>query len=393
MPEAATRIGPGSAPSGGEPSSSLDALETNQQILAPEFNSTQCRLLGKAEPLQERVIIALELTELPNAGKRASKINGCAAHPLIGVRQDGAPALCLCRCRDRLCQICTRYRSLQVAARMSAIVSRMRCCKFLTLTLADDGSSLTQRLDRLIESFRELRRRAEWRRNVDGGVAVIEITRGKDGFHWHVHLHALIDADFIPQRSLSDMWHQITGDSMIVDIRAVHDRHKAARYVTKYAAKSGNLWGWTFDEIAEYAEALHRRRMVITFGSCHNVPIDNDEDVPGIDDERALVGVGQVKRAAAKGCGAAARLIDLAGRHGGLIARVFGHPYARGEFEQPEPWDASLSASWRAAYDEFMAWMEPPDETEHRSRTATTDPQLRLIAPPDEDRCGLGPLR
>jgi hypothetical protein len=58
-------------------------------------------------------------------------------------------------------------------------------------------------------------------------------------------MFALLD-DWIDQEELSQYWHSITGDSMIVDIRKVKKEKglgysKAAAEVCKYALKFGDL--------------------------------------------------------------------------------------------------------------------------------------------------------
>jgi hypothetical protein len=54
---------------------------------------------------------------------------------------------------------------------------------------------------------------------VRGGFYAIEpIHKGRG---WHVHIHAILDADYLPQAELSRLWHEITGDAYIVDIRRV----------------------------------------------------------------------------------------------------------------------------------------------------------------------------
>ena len=64
---------------------------------------------------------------------------------------------------------------------------------------------------------------------------------------WHPHLHIFgVLEEWIDQESLAETWHEITGDSYIVDIRRVR-KHKELGYgkaiaeVCKYALKFGDL--------------------------------------------------------------------------------------------------------------------------------------------------------
>ena len=93
---------------------------------------------------------------------------------------------------------------------------------------------------------------------------------------WHPHLHmfALLD-DWIDQEELSQYWHSITGDSMIVDIRKVKKEKglgysKAAAEVCKYALKFGDL---SVENTWEAFKVLKGKRLSGAFGSLWGVKI------------------------------------------------------------------------------------------------------------------------
>ena len=80
-----------------------------------------------------------------------------------------------------------------------------------------------------------------------GGFYSYENTYNEKTEEWHPHLHIFgVLEEWIDQESLSQTWHEITGDSMIVDIRRVR-KHKELGYgkaiaeVCKYALKFGDL--------------------------------------------------------------------------------------------------------------------------------------------------------
>ncbi|MFC4954666.1 protein rep, partial [Acinetobacter puyangensis] len=80
-----------------------------------------------------------------------------------------------------------------------------------------------------------------------GGFYSYENTYNEKTGEWHPHLHIFgVLEEWIDQESLSKTWHEITGDSMIVDIRRVR-KHKELGYgkaiaeVCKYALKFGDL--------------------------------------------------------------------------------------------------------------------------------------------------------
>jgi hypothetical protein len=107
---------------------------------------------------------------------------------------------------------------------------------------------------------------------------------------WHPHLHmfALLD-DWIDQEELSQYWHSITGDSMIVDIRKVKKEKslgysKAAAEVCKYALKFGDL---SVENTWEAFKVLKGKRLSGAFGSLYGVKIPENlaDDMP---DEKDL---------------------------------------------------------------------------------------------------------
>lgn len=118
----------------------------------------------------------------------------------------------------------------------------MKTPKFLTLTLLKTGGRMTERLKSLWGYRRQLfeyLRRAGYR--VDSWCAVIEPPN---------HVHIIVDSDYIPEFEISRLWHQITGDSFIVDIRAINareDPRQVFAYVTKYMTKAGGWSGMNLD--------------------------------------------------------------------------------------------------------------------------------------------------
>jgi hypothetical protein len=174
--------------------------------------------------------------------------------------------------------------------------------RFLTFTLRSSDEPLRDQLDRLYASLRQLRRTAEWQRHVRGGIATVEVTRNPRTGQWHPHLHVLADGTYWKQSQLSAAWRAVTGDSPIVDIRAVRSRNAAAQYVAKYAAKPLDMRGWPLDAIADLAAALHRRRLVLTFGSLHGHKLDADDERERGQVEASHVPIHAVEQRARMGC-------------------------------------------------------------------------------------------
>lgn len=210
--------------------------------------------------------------------KRAHRMGLCCVAPHLRITAAGTPVPILGRCRDRLCPLCQDRRGRQAAARSIALVASMNAPRFITLTLLHSDAPLHQQLDRLYSSLASLRELKFWKKRVKGGIYGVEVTLNTSTKQWHAHVHVVADGQYMPHDGLKKAWLSITGDSFIVHIKAVPDRERAARYIARYVAKPADLARWSPAQIVEYAEAMHGRRLLQTFGSMHNRPVDDDEE-------------------------------------------------------------------------------------------------------------------
>lgn len=348
----------GQRESGTDCATRVHGLEANPQTLNWVLTDTQRRLLGYRLHHQLEVISAVEGSGLQGCQARATRINCCSQCVSVGTGANGVPAVRIHRCRDRLCQICQRYRSIAAQERIEALLRTMLSPKLLTLTLADDGQPLLDRLQRLMQSYRDLRRRQAWSANVRGSVAVVEITRGADGQHWHTHLHVLIDAPYIPKATLVSEWLEITGDSYIVDIRAVPDGAKTARYLAKYAAKGCDTSKLNHECLVEYVNAMYRRRTLITAGDCHGRANDVDDWEPSNAIADEPVSLSQVKSAARRGSIAACNVLRLMSLAGGLCTLLSGIDRSTTETLTPETWAKQHGKDWRGSLQRVREWLD-----------------------------------
>lgn len=141
-------------------------------------------------------------------------------------------------CKNRFCSVCTFHRTALIRYKLSVfleqtVLHKFDSFKFLTLTIPNDGD-LYRQVKELITSFRRLRQRSIWRKNVRGGATVIEIKPGKEG--WHAHLHIVIESAYLPFSALLNEWKAVsTGQG--VYIKKVHGS-QVVGYLTKYLTKS-----------------------------------------------------------------------------------------------------------------------------------------------------------
>ncbi|KKK66622.1 hypothetical protein LCGC14_2962250, partial [marine sediment metagenome] len=176
-------------------------------------------------------------------------------------------------CHDRFCLPCGQERSQAIALNVLEAISDKQV-RFLTLTVRSQDEPLTDLLDHLYVSFRKLRATAFWKRRVSGGVALLEIKRNVSDNRWHPHFHCLVEGSFLPQQDLKRIWHRITGDSWIVDIRLVRAAREAAQYVTKYACKPlHKSFLHQPASLDEAVVALKGRKLCVTFGSWRGVTL------------------------------------------------------------------------------------------------------------------------
>ena len=172
-------------------------------------------------------------------------------------------------CHSRHCEPCMRSKANRMAANLK---KRLRekpdgRYRFLTLTLRHSKTPLKDQLNRLYESFKKLRNTKFWKESQNGGVAIVEIKRQANSGKWHPHLHIISEGAFIRQAELSAQWQKITGDSKIVDIRALKSGDDAAHYVSKYITKgtSNDVWKDT-NAAQEWVISTKGLRTCTTFG-------------------------------------------------------------------------------------------------------------------------------
>lgn len=83
-------------------------------------------------------------------------------------------------------------------------------------------------------------------------------------------MHVLVHGRYISQRSLSRIWHEVTGDSFVVHITKVRGLDAALAEVLKYVTKGITGASDPF-YLAMVHMAFRRRRCLVTRGIFYNV--------------------------------------------------------------------------------------------------------------------------
>jgi hypothetical protein len=140
----------------------------------------------------------------------------------------------------------------------------------LTLTFRSTGGSVVG--SDIRRGFREVRKliREFYPKSAGcGAIGVSEI-----GANNNLHVHLIVGGGYVPQRALSERWLKITGNSYIVDVRAVHGVKKAVGYVLKYMGKVPEY----VDPVSyvDLLRALKGTRRMHTFGVWYNA-VEHEE--------------------------------------------------------------------------------------------------------------------
>ena len=214
-----------------------------------------------------RVLAALHASEAPI--RRLSAFANCGYGYWILQHAEDPHVFKAARdyCGDRWCELCQRNRAHVIRSNLERVVPD-HPVRFITLTLRSATEGLRELLSRLYRGFRALRASDLWKAKTEGGVAFLEITRGKKGDHWHPHLHILAQGKYIDLQDLSDAWLAATGDSHHVDIRLVRNRQQLFHYVTKYCTKTSSPQMSDHPEaLLEAIRVLRGQRAVVPFGT------------------------------------------------------------------------------------------------------------------------------
>jgi hypothetical protein len=203
-----------------------------------------------------------------------------------------------------LCKLCAIRRGAKYLAAylqrfelLRAENPRLRA--YLVTLTVKDGPDLKDRFDHLFRCQHELwkqkhRGRGSPLDGVTGAVWSYEIKRGSGSGMWHPHLHMVVLAEHMDTENykagtlgaLSAAWHNITGDSFMVDVRPIEQADPASGFVEvfKYAVKFSDQ---------SHADTLHAfltlkgKRLIASAGAFRGVPEPPDL----LDDSEALEGL------------------------------------------------------------------------------------------------------
>lgn len=255
------------APSDASADASLvHSLETTVSEVLPS-NYDDYRRLPVADEYIDAFNMYIRLDGLHNT-HRAEQLLECR-HYAWFVRHKTTKAVKVVAnaCRLRWCPVCAEAKRMRIKSAVSAWVKTVKKPKFLTVTIKHSDTPLAAQIDRLYKAFRLFRKHKTLTDRCRGGVWFFQIKRSKRSGEWHPHLHIVMDSDYINKVHLQDDWLMTTGDSYVVDIRAIKNPGKVSDYVSRYCAKPCNLSDFKADDQDEIAGVLHGKRLCGRFGS------------------------------------------------------------------------------------------------------------------------------
>jgi hypothetical protein len=240
----------------------------------PEFLSEEFRLLDRYE-LQADLVETLKRTE--HHSHLAPKVAACH-HTFRGWHCNTGGhnfAMAENSCSVRVCPHDSRRRSLVLAARLEKFLIAKTGLRYAVLA-ERNSENLVDGLVSLWEAWTRLRRSVRWKRKVRGCIVALEVTYNREEHTWHPHLNVLMEGEYFPFEELNQAWIDATegrGRTSFIRAADAGTVRELIKYVTKIADLVGNATA-----LDEFLGAVARKRLVRTYGTFYDMPIDDEEN-------------------------------------------------------------------------------------------------------------------
>ncbi len=177
------------------------------------------------------------------------------------------------KCKLRWCFFCSQTKQKYITMEVTKWLEHAENPKLLTLTVKHSSAPLPDQIKFLYDCFVKYRKRKLLTNAIAGGVWFFQITFNKETEEWHPHIHALLDARYMPHEELKNLWSKITRGSHIVHIRVVNDPERTVAHNARYAATPASLLGIPEDHWVEMFLAFHGRRLCGTWGTAKKISL------------------------------------------------------------------------------------------------------------------------
>lgn len=252
------------------------SLATMDSLRSPESLDQQHSYRGYLlKPRMESYIRALEIyadVDGTFGGKFSSRLQACRKYAWF-VQSSVTKKLRVqsSRCKLRWCPICRDVSRMIVTNAVNDWLVIQKYPKMITLTLKHNDDPLEVQIKHLYKSFLKLRRRAYFQRLITGGVWFFQLKFNEQAQQWHPHIHCLVAGKYLPQARLKSLWHKITGDSYVVDIRPVKDLESCSNEVARYATSPADITAVNLQRALEIHYATKHRRICGSWGSAKSL--------------------------------------------------------------------------------------------------------------------------
>lgn len=199
-------------------------------------------------------------------------LHQCAEEELLLICQNCATQKYVTfHCQSRICPVCSWKTAKDRARFADALLAQMKYPKFLTLTMPRWTSDPRDGIKHIRSAFTKLREQKLWR-GVKGGLYQIELKEKSDG--WHIHIHILMDAPYIPKQHIFSAWRDALNlNYASIDLKACRTKQQRD-YVTKYVSKAETFKG-DADAVVRWYEATKGSRLFGTFGTWYNAKLED----------------------------------------------------------------------------------------------------------------------
>ena len=207
-------------------------------------------------------------------GKFSTRLQQCRKYAFFAQNKvTGKLRVQSSRCKLRWCPICRDVSRRIVTSATEKWLRIQKYPKMITLTLKHNDDPLNLQIKRIYDCFRKLRTRAYFQRLITGGVWFFQLKFNDRTEQWHPHIHCLVAGKYLPHGRLKQLWHKITGDSTIVDIRPVKDLEGCSNEVARYATSPADIAAVDLERALDIYYSTKHRRICGSWGSAKSITL------------------------------------------------------------------------------------------------------------------------
>lgn len=259
-------------------------------------SSDLAKRLSRYGSARENALLFRDFLVSKDEDKLAEALGQCGNYAVFRdyftVGQTRLARFCTCR-KHLICPLCAIRRGAKALrvylARVEHLLaSDAQLRPYLVTLTTKNGENLGERFGHLYSCLRAYHKRRKGKgqrgevRKASAAVWSYEVTNKGKG--WHPHVHAVWLCREAPDAfALSKEWHELTGDSFIVDVRPIDMSDPVSGFceVFKYALKFSDLANT--DRLTAY-RTLRGKRLQDAFGDLRGLDVEPSESDVLLDD-------------------------------------------------------------------------------------------------------------